>query len=183
MSNTPVQANKPKKKSKRIIQIAAPLLIIIIAAVIFFAKNSESSQQTEHSPTLTITELNIEELTSQGKPVIIDFGADYCQPCQMMAPELEKVHQAMEGKAFVHYVDTMASPEITGQFPIQVIPTQVLFDSEGKPFVPSDQLASQIQFTMYTHNETGEHALTTHQGYLSADQLYMILEEMGVKTP
>ena len=181
MSNNPVQANT--KKSKRIIQIAAPLLIIIIAAVIFFVKNSESAQTIEQSPTLTITELNIEEMTSQGKPVIIDFGADYCQPCKMMAPELEKVHKAMDGKAFVHYVDTMESPEIAGQFPIQVVPTQVLYDKDGKPFVPSDKLASQIQFTMYSHKETGEHALTTHQGYLSAEQLYMILEEMGAETP
>lgn len=183
MSSNPVQPNPSKKKSKLIIQIAAPLLIIIIAAVIFFVKNGETVQQTEKSPTLTITELNLEEMTSQGKPVIIDFGADYCQPCQMMAPELEKVHNAMEGKAFVHYVDTMESPEIAGQFPIQVIPTQVLFDNKGNPFVPSDELASQIQFTMYTHKETGKHALTTHQGYLSAEQLYRILEEMGAETP
>lgn len=182
MSNNPVQQNKTKK-SKRIIQIAAPLLIILIAAVIFFVKNSGSEQTNLQSPNLTITELNIDDMTSQGKPVIIDFGADYCQPCQMMAPELEKVHNAMEGKAFVHYVDTMESPEIAGQFPIQVIPTQVLFDNKGNPFVPSDELASQIQFTMYTHKETGEHALTTHQGYLSSEQLYMILEEMGAETP
>lgn len=122
-------------------------------------------------------------MTSQGKPVIIDFGADYCQPCKLMAPELEAVHNAMKGKAFVHYIDTMESPEIAGQFPIQVVPTQVLYDKNGNPFVPSDELASQIQFTMYTHRDTGEHALTTHQGYLSAEQLYMILEEMGAETP
>ena len=74
MSSKPVQANT--KKSKRIIQVAAPLLIILIAAVIFFVKNSDSAQTIEQSPDLTITELNIDEMTSQGKPVIIDFGAD-----------------------------------------------------------------------------------------------------------
>lgn len=181
MSNNPGQANT--KRSKRIIQIAAPLLIILIAAVIFFVKNSDSAQTIEQSPNLTITELNIDEMTSQGKPVIIDFGSDLCQPCKLMAPELEAVHNAMNGKAFVHYVDTMESPEIAGQFPIQVVPTQVLYDKDGNPFVPSDELASQIQFSIYTHRDTGEHALTTHQGYLSAEQLYMILEEMGAETP
>lgn len=41
--------------------------------------------------------------------------------------------------------------------PIQVIPTQVLFNADGTPFVPSDELAQKIQFDMYSSRDTEEH--------------------------
>ena len=49
----------------------------------------------------------------------------------------------------------------------------------GQPFVPSEELASQIQFTMYEHRDTGEHVFTVHQGGLTEEQMRLILAENG----
>ena len=50
-----------------------------------------------------------------------------------------------------------------------------------KSFVPSEELASQIEFMMYKHKETGEHVFTVHQGGLTEEQMSAILKEMGVE--
>lgn len=65
--------------------------------------------------------------------------------------------------------------------PVQVIPTQVLFNADGTPFVPSDELAKEIQFDMYSHKESGEYIFTVHQGGLTEEQMWAILKEMGVE--
>lgn len=64
--------------------------------------------------------------------------------------------------------------------PIQVIPTQVLINADGTPFVPSDELAKKIPFDMYSSRDTGEHVFTVHQGGLTEEEMRLILDEMGV---
>ncbi len=63
----------------------------------------------------------------------------------------------------------------------QVIPTQVFYTSDGKPFTPSESFAQEIQFDMYSHKETGEHLFTVHQGGLTEAQMRKIFAEMGVE--
>ena len=63
-------------------------------------------------------------------------------------------------------------------FPIQVIPTQIFVSADGTPYVPSDNI--EIEFTMYSYKETGEHAFTVHQGGLTEDQMRAVLADMGV---
>jgi len=66
-------------------------------------------------------------------PAIIDFYAEWCGPCKMVAPVLEKISQKYEGKLHVYKVDTDAEPELAGVFGIQSVPTLYFIPTEGQP--------------------------------------------------
>ena len=85
------------------------------------------------------------------------------------------------GKAFIKFVDVWEYAEAASNVPVQVIPTQVMVNADGTPFVPSDELAQKIEFILYSSRETGEHVFTVHQGGLTEEQMRLILTEMGVE--
>lgn len=63
--------------------------------------------------------------------VLVDFYADWCGPCKMMAPELERVAAATAGRVLVGKVDTEAVPSLAQQYQISALPSLVLF-SRGR---------------------------------------------------
>jgi thioredoxin 2 len=60
-------------------------------------------------------------------PVLVDFWADWCQPCRMVAPQIEKLAQQQAGRAVVAKLDTERVPEIAARYGVRSIPTMVLF--------------------------------------------------------
>jgi thioredoxin len=67
------------------------------------------------------------------KPAIIDFYADWCGPCKMVAPVLEQLSQEYAGKVDIYKVNTDNEPELAGAFGIQSIPSLLFIPKEGKP--------------------------------------------------
>lgn len=65
------------------------------------------------------------------KPCIIDFYADWCGPCKMIAPILEELAQEYEGQIYIYKVDTEAEQELAADFGIRSIPT-LLFCPVGE---------------------------------------------------
>lgn len=59
--------------------------------------------------------------------VLVDFFADWCGPCRMMTPVLEKVATELSGQATVGKIDIDAAQKIAGSFEVTSIPTLILF--------------------------------------------------------
>ena len=66
-------------------------------------------------------------------PCIIDFYADWCGPCKMVAPVLEELSSEYEGKMNVYKVDTEAQQELAQAFGIQSIPSILFVPKDGQP--------------------------------------------------
>jgi len=67
------------------------------------------------------------EITRDAKvPVLVDFWADWCGPCKMAAPEVEKTAREMAGRALVLKVDTERWPQIAAEYRVQGIPNFVV---------------------------------------------------------
>jgi thioredoxin 2 len=62
-------------------------------------------------------------------PVLVDFYADWCGPCKMMAPAVDELARTTVGEALVAKLDTEASPRIAGRYQIRGIPTSIVFRS------------------------------------------------------
>lgn len=67
------------------------------------------------------------------KPCIIDFYADWCGPCKMVAPVLEEIATEYEGKLYVYKINTEHEEELSAVFSIKSIPTILFVPMEGKP--------------------------------------------------
>lgn len=67
-------------------------------------------------------------------PVLVDFYADWCGPCKVMAPAVDQLAAAYTGKALVAKLDTDASQKTSMAFNIRGIPTSIVFDG-GKEIV------------------------------------------------
>lgn len=66
-------------------------------------------------------------------PCVIDFYADWCQPCKMVAPILEELSKEYDGKLNIFKVNTEKEQELSGAFGIRSIPSMLFVPKEGKP--------------------------------------------------
>ena len=98
----------------------------------------------------------VDKALTSGKPSLVDFGSERCQPCRMMAPILEKLKKKYDGKMNVVFIDTEKDPFISPRYVVDYIPVQVFFDKDGKQ-------------------------VFKHTGFMSELQLEAKIAEMGVK--
>ncbi len=77
---------------------------------------------------ITITDANFdEEVTKSDTPVLVDFWAVWCGPCQMQGPIVEEVAKAMVGKAKVGKINVDENPGVAQKYSIMSIPTLMIF--------------------------------------------------------
>ncbi len=167
-------------KKNNLVKILIPIAMVAIVVGIWFFQSGDTMEAGEGDFVLNVTDLDVEGMMEQKLPIIIDFGADACEPCKAMAPVLVTVNEQMQGKAFIKFVDVWKNPQAADGYPIQLIPTQLFINADGTPYIPSEEVYNINGFTMYGNNETGEHYYTVHEGALTEDQMNMILADMGV---
>ena len=77
---------------------------------------------------LELTDSNFEDQVVQSdQPVLVDFWAEWCMPCRMLAPTIEKLAGQYEGKVKVGKVDTDSNRDVSVKYGISAIPTVILF--------------------------------------------------------
>lgn len=89
-------------------------------------------------------------LSGSDVPVLVDFYATWCGPCQMMAPILDKVNAQLKGRLQVVKIDSDKYPQLASQYQIHALPTLVLFKN-GQPVdriegvLPAEQIIQRLQ--------------------------------------
>jgi thioredoxin 1 len=74
------------------------------------------------------TDQNFEnEVLQSDKPVLVDFWAEWCMPCRMLTPTIEKLAKDYNGKVKVGKLDTDANRDVAMKYSISAIPTVILF--------------------------------------------------------
>ena len=94
----------------------------------------------------------------KGEVTMVDLGAKKCIPCKMMAPIIEKLEKAYEGKANIVFIDVWENNDQAKRFGIRAIPTQIFFDENAQE-------------------------VWRHQGFLDEKSIVDRLTKMGVVAP
>lgn len=173
----------PKKISYKKITILVAVAVCITS--IWFVKNLNTQSEAVKSTTVSsdfslniVEEINITKLKSYKLPIIIDFGADSCASCKMMAPILEKLNTELRDKAIIRFVDVWKYSSLANGFPVRTIPTQIFIDAEGNNYNPSQAIISKVHFQSAVINKIN---YTYHEGGLKENDLRLILSDMEIK--
>jgi len=129
------------------------LTFILLSFTIFSScgtgKKAKENTTTENGIQIIGTMASFNEIINSNTPVLVDFYADWCAPCKVMAPILEQVSKEMEGKVKVIKVNVDKNEEAARQYQIRSIPTMILFKNgksiwQGVGVMQADQIKAII---------------------------------------
>jgi thioredoxin 1 len=98
-----------------------------------------------------------EQVLNSALPVLVEFSAEWCPPCKMLAPTIHALAQKYQDKMHVGMIDSDAYPEFVQRYGVMGIPTMILFQN-GQPvqrmvgFQPKDRIESQLLPYLQTQN-------------------------------
>jgi thioredoxin 1 len=112
--------------------IVIGVIIVIIGGLYLLARNRLKNIPVvaDHVNIITLTDKNF-DYQLKNKVVLVDFWADWCAPCKMMAPVLNDVADSLTGNAHVGKIDVEKYQSIAAIYQIRNIPTMILF-TNGK---------------------------------------------------
>jgi len=113
-------------KALKIVVVAG--LIVSVAAIMLLKQRGKGTDAVQGLSTPAVAAAP----TTSGLPRLVDLGADKCVPCKMMAPILEELKEQYKGRLDVAFLDVWKNPNVSKQYGIQVIPTQIFYDAAGK---------------------------------------------------
>lgn len=83
-----------------------------------------------------------EQVLNAGQPVLVDFWAEWCNPCRMLSPVVDQIAADYEGRALVGKVNIDEEPELAGRYGVMSIPTLIVF-KDGNVFAKSVGVVSK----------------------------------------
>jgi thioredoxin 1 len=114
----------------KLVQISRKIPLLILTVFLLF--NTGCSGGADTYVVNDLTKISLEQSLHNGKPTLADFGWRNCIPCKMMKPVLETLADNTRGRLNVLIVEAYDHQDLTDKYGIKAIPTQVLFDSQGK---------------------------------------------------
>ena len=94
---------------------------------------------------IAVTEATFDQEVLQAEsPVLVDFWAEWCAPCKMIAPMVEELAQEYEGKIKFAKLDVDSAPQVAANYGVRAIPTLLIF----KGGQPADQVVGAVPKTM-----------------------------------
>ncbi|MGN3973442.1 thioredoxin [Tsuneonella sp. SYSU-LHT278] len=104
-------------------------------------------------PTIAVTDASFQtDVLEADKPVLVDFWADWCGPCKMIAPALEEISDELADKVTIAKMDIMENTGVPGSIGVQSIPLMVLF-KDGKPVAQKLGAAPKSQLKGWLEGE------------------------------
>lgn len=82
---------------------------------------------------MKVTEENFNEIIAMGKPVMVDFGATWCGPCNALAPRIEELEKEYEGRVVIGTADVDECSDLAAKFRIRNVPTVLFFKGGDMP--------------------------------------------------
>jgi len=128
--------------------LQSPLLIIILVTLI--SNCSEDSNKTNNQKTIS-EEKPVSSKQAVQLPKMIDLGSKNCIPCKKMAPIIDSLKIAYQGKAEIIFIDIKEDKKAARDYGITLIPTQVFIDTLGNEiyrhigFFPADSITAHIK--------------------------------------
>jgi len=108
------------------------------------------------APQPDLASIPLEQALSSGKPTLAEFGRGICIPCKEMKPILEALAAEYKDRLNVVIIEIDEHQDLTNQYRIMAIPTQIFFDGSGKE-------------------------VTRHIGFWSKEEIHVQLKEMGIE--
>ncbi len=125
------------------------VIVSLLAASVFAVVLQKKSQSRSGEYQMTVNDSNIAAAQTQQTnqsaklPRLVDLGADKCIPCKMMAPVLEELKKEYAGKLVVEFIDVWKNPDAGKEYRIQLIPTQIFYDSNDKELFRHEGFSSK----------------------------------------
>lgn len=105
--------------------------LAVAAGAVLYVKQRPSTEPKK-APVTVQAAVETTPETSPPLPRLVDLGSDKCQSCLAMVPVLKQLTSEYEGRLEVLFIDVWKKPEEAERYGVQLIPTQIFFDTGGK---------------------------------------------------
>ena len=135
----------------KINKLATTILVLALATLYSCGTGTKANNSTSSGNEIKAIETmaNFNEIINGTTPVLVDFYADWCAPCKMMAPIMQQVSKELEGKVKVIKVNVDKNEDAARKYQIRSIPTMILFKNgkavwQGVGVMQADQIKAII---------------------------------------
>lgn len=170
-----------KKVNKKNIRLIKTIIVVVLVILTVLLAKFVSERTNQHTHVGNLSDpydmsFTIEDLKKQGKPVLIDFTAEWCIPCKTFNPILQGLNEEYGEDVIIKIVDVDKYTGFSSKYPLKVIPTQIYINADGTPY-QLDPTLGLTGFSEFEDSTSGE-VITLHEGALTKNQVKAIIKGM-----